>query len=152
MHSLVSKSRVFELTRFVEVRRFIYVSIQLNDFFFDIVECGFNSIDAFEDLARRLVEVLVEMEEDRSKSISFKFEEFFRKRFGADGKSVTVGITSWPMCQRENCNSPPHTFSSVLSRAIPLSHIPRQPCAFWPLSSHRRCLWLSLSPQRPQRR
>ena len=96
VHSLVSKSRVFELTRFVEVRRFIYVSIQLNDFFFDIVECGFNSIDAFEDLARRLVEVLVEMEEDRSKSISFKFEEFFRKRFGAVGKSVTVALPVGP--------------------------------------------------------
>ena len=57
VHSLVSKSRVFELTRFVEVRHFIYVSIQLSDFSFEIVECGFNSGDAFEDLARRLVEV-----------------------------------------------------------------------------------------------
>ena len=57
MHSLVSKSRVFEPTRIVEVRQLIYVSIKLSDFFFDIVECGFTSDDAFEDLARRLVEV-----------------------------------------------------------------------------------------------
>ena len=42
---------------FYVVRQFIYVSIQLSDFSFDTVECGFNSGDAFEDLARRLVEV-----------------------------------------------------------------------------------------------
>ena len=42
---------------FYVVRQLIYVSIKLSDFFFDIVERGFNSDDAFEDLARRLVEV-----------------------------------------------------------------------------------------------
>ena len=32
------------------------------------------------------------------------------KRFGAIGKYLTVGITSWPLCQRKNCNFSTMTF------------------------------------------
>ena len=86
-------------TRIVEFRQFIYVSIQLSDFFFDIVECGFTSDDAFEDLAR-LVEVLVEIDEDRSKSRRFNFEENSTNRvcryFLPCGKYAFWG--SWQIC------------------------------------------------------
>ena len=42
--------------------------------------------------------------------------------FGAVGKSVTVGITNWPMCQRKNCNSSSHVFILVFLSGSALSY------------------------------